>query len=242
MEQNPLMYTEFAPWWHLISPPKEYSEEADFYSNLFIEYGADASSTVLELGSGGGNNASFLKTRFNITLVEISSQMIAVSQQINPELEHIRADMRSVRLERGFDFIFIHDAIMYMTTEVDLLRAFITAACHCKVGGCVMVAPDEVTETFTPFTNCGGEDSETGVGIRFLEWAYDPDPTDTTYVMDFAYMLRRPDGNVTITPDRHIIGLFPRQTWLDNLKKAGFVPVSVLDPFGRDVFIGRRVL
>ena len=56
--------------------------------------------TVLELGSGGGNNASFFKRRFEMVLVEPSAGMRNVSRALNPECEHIDGDMRTVRLGR----------------------------------------------------------------------------------------------------------------------------------------------
>ena len=40
--------------------------------------------TLLELGSGGGNNASFLKMRFDMTLVDLSPGMLEVSRAALP--------------------------------------------------------------------------------------------------------------------------------------------------------------
>ena len=88
--------------------------------------------TLLELGSGSGNNASFLKARFEMVLVEPSSGMLAVSQALNPEVPHVIGDMRSVRLGRVFDGVFVHDAVTYMLTEFDLRRAIDTAYVHCR--------------------------------------------------------------------------------------------------------------
>ena len=78
--------------------------------------------TVLELGSGGGNNASHMKAHFELTLTDLSPDMLDLSRTINPELEHIQGDMRTLRLGREFDAVFVHDAVVYMTTEEDLKR------------------------------------------------------------------------------------------------------------------------
>lgn len=90
---------------------------------------------MLELGLGGGNNASHLKKHFQMTLFDFSPGMLNVSKVLKPECEHIRGDMRTIRLEREFDAVFIHDAISYMLTEADLLQAIETAYVHCKPGG-----------------------------------------------------------------------------------------------------------
>ena len=46
--------------------------------------------------------------------------MLALSATLNPECEHLEGDMRTLRLGRTFDVVFIHDAISYLTTEDDL--------------------------------------------------------------------------------------------------------------------------
>lgn len=229
-----MMYREVAAWWPLLSPPSEYEEEVEFFLPLLAHEGV---RTLLELGSGGGNNASFLKRRFEMTLVDLSPDMIRVSRSLNPDLEHIQGDMRTVRLGRTFDAVFIHDAIAYMTSERDLLAALQTAAAHLAPGGRVLLAPDYVRETFQPSTDHGGTDGDDGRGMRYLEWSYDPDPDDTTMVTDYVYLLREPDGSARVEHDRHITGLFPRQTWLDLLAGAGFDEITAVhDNWNRDLF------
>ena len=133
-EEPPKLYTELAGWWQLVSPTKDYADEAAFFAELFRDANA---STLLELGSGG-NVAWFLKREFALTLTDISGAMLAESKKQNPELEHIRGDMRTLRLPgRTFDGVLIHDAIMYMISEQDLRAALVTAYEHCKPGGVV---------------------------------------------------------------------------------------------------------
>jgi trans-aconitate methyltransferase len=85
---------------------------------------------VLELGSGGGNNASHMKRTFDMTLVEPADGMRENSRKLNPECTHLKGDMRHVRLGCTFDAVFLHDAVMYMTTEDDLRAALETVAVH----------------------------------------------------------------------------------------------------------------
>ena len=56
----------------------------------------------------------------------------------------------------------------------------------------------------------------------------DPDPEDSTYLVDYAYLLREPDGSVEVVHDRHVEGLFARAEWLRFLSDAGFKPRAVL--------------
>lgn len=221
MSETPALYDELAEWWPLVSAPEDYAEEAAEYERLLLGSADGRVETVLELGSGGGNNASHLKGRFHMTLVDRSPGMLAVSEALNPECEHLEGDMRTVRLGRTFDAVFVHDAIAYITSEDDLRAVFETAHVHCRPGGCALFVPDFVRETFEPGTDHGGHDGA-GRAMRYLEWRYDPSPIDTTYVVDFAYLLRLPGGALDVRRDRHLCGLFPRATWLELLTDVGF--------------------
>ena len=239
------LYAEFADWWPLLSPPAEYAEEAAFYERTILDACVRPCQSLLELGSGGGNNASFLKARFSMVLVDPAPGMLEVSRRLNPECEHVEGDMRAVRLNRQFDAVFVQDAVCYMTTESDLRKAIDTAWLHCKPQGAVLFAPDHVRENFSPATDHGGHDGK-GRALRYLEWMWDPDPDDTTYVVDYAYVLRDHDGTVRVEHDRHVEGLFARADWLRLLADAGFEPTVVpfdhseLEPGRYEVFACRK--
>lgn len=241
------MYRELAHWWPLLSAPADYAEEAAFYLDALRSASRRPIRTLLELGSGGGNNASHLKAHATLTLVEPEAGMRAVSEALNPECEHLPGDMRTVRLGREFDAVFIHDAIVYMTRASELRRAVETAFLHCAPGGSALFAPDCTRETFRPQVDDGGHDGDDGRALRYLEWSWDPDPDDATVRVDYAFMLREPDGRVTVEHDRHEEGLFSRAEWLATLADVGFEPRRV--PFNHselegapplDVFVGIR--
>ena len=93
-----------------------------------------------------------MKARFQMTLADLSPGMLELSRTINPECEHIQGDMRTLRLGREFDAVFVHDAVVYMTTEADLKAAIDTAFIHCRRGGAALFAPDHLRENFAPST------------------------------------------------------------------------------------------
>jgi hypothetical protein len=169
--------------------------------------------------------------------------MLANSRELNPECEHIQGDMRTVRLDREFDRVFIHDAIVYMTTLTDLHLAVETAFVHCRRGGVALFAPDHIRENFRSSTDHGGVDGDNR-GLRYLEWTWDPDPNDSTYIVDYAYLLREPDNSIRVEHDRHIEGLFSRAEWLQVLTDTGFKAHSVpfdhsdLEPGSYELFAG----
>ncbi len=234
------LYTELAPWWPLLSPPDEYLDEVNFFQQVLAASGLPPAPTLLELGCGGGNNAVHLKAYFaQVTLTDLSPQMLEVSHALNPDCEHLVGDMRTLRLERTFDVVFMHDAIDYMTTQHDLQLALETAFLHCAPGGLALMVPDYVREAFEPTTDHGGTNGDERA-LRYLEWTYDPNETDTTYTVEYAYLLREHNQPTRIEHDLHICGLFPRGEWLRLLREVGFEPEIVRDQYERDLFVARR--
>jgi len=153
--------------------------------------------------------------------------------------------MRTVRLGRDFDAVFVHDAVDYMTTEDDLRLVIGTAFMHCRPGGVAVFVPDNITENFEPDTGYGGIDGADGRGVRYLEWSYDPDPGDTWTLTQYAFLLREPGGEVRVVHETHRLGLFGRDAWLRLLREAGFLAAAVTeetteDRQPREFFTGHR--
>jgi len=244
-EQTPRLYRDLADWYPLLTPVGDYADEAAFYRRLFEIHCRHPPRSLLDLGSGGGHNAAHLKSTLTCTLVDLSPAMLAMSHRLNPECEHVQADMRSIRLGRVFDCVLVHDAVSYMSSRADLAGAITSAFEHTAVGGVALFQPDFVLETFEPGTETGGSDAGNRA-LRYLEWRWDPDPTDDAYVTDMAYVLRNEGGAVEVIHDRHVMGLFARAVWLELIADAGFQPLVI--PFehssncdgGHDVFLGLR--
>lgn len=198
---------------------------------------------VLELGSGGGNNATHLRAWYDLTLSDLSEAMLAVSREQNPGIEHIHGDMRTLRIGRDFDAVFVHDALMYLTEARDLTAAMATAFAHCRPGGVALFVPDCTKETFAPATEHGGEDASDGRAVRYLEWTFDPDPNDTSFVAHYTIVLRECDRSTRVIDDRHECGLFAEADWVRWLRQVGFSRVQVFsDPSAppRQLFLATR--
>jgi hypothetical protein len=110
-----------------------------------------------------------------------------------------------------------------MLSEDDLRQTFATAAAHLTPGGIFITAPDYFREGFrSPMVSDDTHKSADGrTELTHIEYAYDPDPDDTTAEALFIYVIRE-DGDLRIEHDHHTWGLFPLRTWLDLLDEAGF--------------------
>ncbi len=238
------MYNELAEWWPSISAPEDYDEEAKIFADTIESLSKRPVREVLELGSGGGNNASHMKARFEMTLTDLSEDMLGVSRRLNPECEHVQGDMRTVRLERDFDAVFVHDAVCYMLNEEDVAAAITTAALHLRPGGVALFVPDDTVENYRPRTTSHGHDHG-GRSARYLEWHHPYDPAGTTCTVSYALLMREGDGPVRCVYDEHVSGLFSRDTWLACIERAGlgahvlpFEHSSFEDADGYEMFAG----
>jgi SAM-dependent methyltransferase len=233
-------YSDLAGWFTLLTPPEEYGDEAVEAVRMLREHAARPVRDVLELGCGAGHLASHLKAHVALTLTDRSPEMLALSRARNPECAHAEADMRTLRLGRTFDAVLVHDAVMYLASEADLRAAIATAAAHLAPGGVALFLPDCVRETFAPDTQHGGSDAPDGRGMRFVEWTWDPDPTDEHFEHAVAYLLREPDGRVWAAHDHERYGLFSTDRWLGMMRDAGLAPRAERDPWRAVVLVGTR--
>ena len=215
------LYDELAYLWPLMSPPEEYAEEAAYWRMILSEYLGPGRHRILELGVGGGHNLSHLTPDFEATAVDASEKMLAFSRRLNATVEHHRGDMRDVRLGRTFKAVLIGDAISHMLSEDELFAVFDTAAQHLEAGGLLITTPDYFRESFHEPHTEHHTHSNNGMQLTYFEYAYDPDPGDTTIETLFTHVIRE-GAHVRIEHDRFITGIFPKSTWFRLMGAAGF--------------------
>ncbi|MDA0263529.1 MAG: class I SAM-dependent methyltransferase [Chloroflexi bacterium] len=236
------LYSDLSYLWPIISPPDEYGDEAAFLGDVIRERLGAGRHTLLELGVGGGHNLFHLAPNFDCTAVDLSPHMVALSQALNPGIEHHVGDMRKVRLGRTFDAILVHDAASYLLTEEDLKETFQTAAAHLRPGGVFLVAPDWVVETFPDGWVYTWDRHRDDITVKIEEVMLDPDPADTQVESTYTYTITQ-GGETTVETDRHITGLFAINTWASLMEDAGFaVELRPLPPneggYGSWLFVG----
>ncbi|HQO14751.1 MAG TPA: class I SAM-dependent methyltransferase [Smithellaceae bacterium] len=215
------LYKDLAYLFPLVTPREDYAEEAAQWLTILHEKLDPTKNKILELGVGAGHNLSYLTGEFAATAVDTSPEMLQLCKKINPGVELHQDDMRDIRLGRKFDAVLIHDAIVYMLSEDDLMRTFATAAAHLENGGIFIIGPDYYLDNFSGLRVEYCTRSEGALELTYVEYAYDPDPSDTIMEIIFSFFIRE-QGRLRIEHDRHITGLFRRASWVKLMKKAGF--------------------
>jgi SAM-dependent methyltransferase len=217
------MYGELSELWPFVSPPESYVEEVATFRTRFRRHGVADGARVLHLGSGGGSIDYHLKQTYKVTGVDISPAMIAYARRINPEVEYIEGDIRTVRLGRAFDAVLVHDAISYMTSVEELEMVYATAAAHLGVGGVMVALPEEIPARVIP----DEPDAETrSVGDRvvtLISVDYDENPADHRFETVYIFLIRE-GGQLRVEVDRHAHGVFQLQEFLGAMSRSGFEP------------------
>lgn len=238
----PRLYEDLAPLWPLMSPPADYLPEATAVRDVLHEtLGRVAHGqphALLELGAGGGHTLFHLADEYACTAADLSDAMLANCRALNPSVETIVGDMRTLRLDRAFDAVLIHDAIDYLTTLDDVRATFATAAAHLPPGGVLIVAPTYTAETFTDHQHASDCNADEDLELRYVSYVCRAEPGDTTFEMRMALLIRelqrdQPHGRLRIEYDTHTCGLFPQRTWIELMRDAGF-EVQVRDLLADD--------
>lgn len=127
----------YGRYYDLLYRDKDYVGETAYISKLIDRFDP-AARDLLELGCGTGKHASLLaQSGLNVTGVERSDEMIRAAKIDHPNATILRADARSVRLERTFDAVIsLFHVVSYQTNNADVASLFHTAATHLKAGGC----------------------------------------------------------------------------------------------------------
>ena len=151
--------------------------------------------------------------------MDISKGMLNIARSLNPEVTYIHGDMRSIRLDGRFDAVAIPDSIDYMQTLEQLNEAIDTASEHLRSGGVLLIVAN-TAEQFREnnFVYTGSKDD---IDITIFENNYVPDKSGSTYEATLVYLIRR-NSYLEIYNDRHVLGLFPIELWLNLLRKSGF--------------------
>ena len=245
------LYHDLAHLWPIISPPEEYRVEAAEWRDLiWAEFGWtgnqpawDPRARLLDLGCGGGHLLSHFTPHFATEAVDVSPEMLEISQGLNPTTAHHLGDMRTIRLGRTFEVVTIHDAVNYMVNEEDLRAAIETAQAHLEPGGLVLLAPDCLRDTFGGSRVVDWTRETEDQYVTFIEYVAQPSPEATTLESVFVFIINR-DGEIQVEVDRHTSGLFPKSRWLDSLSDAGLEAKYVQTDgyaggFGGNLFVGR---
>lgn len=233
------LYTTYAPWWPLLSPPERLADAAAAVHALL------GAGSLLDLGCGSGALARHLPRTQEVILVDRSPQMLALAQANNPGRTCVCADVTTLDLGRTVHAVLLHDTVMVLPEPGQLEAAFATAARHLNPGGKLLVVPDVYEEDFGETVLTGtGEDPATGRAVVLTEWHWDPAPGDGCSHVEYTLQMRQ-NGVVKVVHETHVHTLRSRQAYAQALVGAGFAlltpePLDAAFALGEPMLAVRR--
>ena len=247
MKDERRLYSDMSWIWPIVSPPEDYVEECGEHARFLRKHSSRPIRTLLHLGCGGGHHDFTLKEQFDVTGVDISPSMLDLARRLNPEVEYVEGDMRTVDLRRTFDAVLLLDSVYYMKNEADLAAAFRTAHRHLPPGGMFHTVVEGHAGRFEQNGTGISRHIRDDLDIVFIENYYDPDPADTVMELTFLFIIRM-GGKLDVVTDSHECGLFPLETWKRLIRENGFELIEeelhlTTPPEGADfpLLIGRRL-
>ena len=131
------------------------AEVYDVFYNTLVDYEANAGklrdlirdrtkdpAKVLEVACGTGAYATWLDEWFDITGLDIFSEMLAVALVRLPDSVFVEADMTDFDLGQEFDAVLcLFSSIGYLTSSEQLVSSLAAMARHTAPGGVVVVEP-----------------------------------------------------------------------------------------------------
>ena len=224
------LYKDYQWIWDLISTTEEYKDLSEYIIEKIIQYQSLETKTLLHLGCGSGCMDYHLKTRFEVTGVDLSEAMLSSAKSKNPECEYFIGDMRDFKSYRKFDAVIIPDSIDYMLTVEEINQVYKNAKQLLKKNGLFLVIIGYEPDKFPQNRTTVDEVADKNKVVTFVENNYVPDFSKSFFEATFIFLIRE-NGMLETNIDVQTLGLFKRETWFGALQATGFEVEIIDDPY-----------
>ncbi len=223
------LYNDYQWVWEMISNTGDYEPLSAYVVSKINEHETRKTKTLLHLGCGSGNMDFHLKKHFEVTGVDLSAEMLASARNKNPECRYFAGDMRTFSNNSRFDAVVIPDSIDYMRSPEEMQQLFSNARKLLNPQGLLLAIvaydPDKFPQNRTTVDTV----SDKGIEVAFIENNYTPGSEENTFEATFVILIRDNKRLKTLI-DIHTLGLFNKEVWFGQLKKAGFEAMMYQDP------------
>jgi SAM-dependent methyltransferase len=216
---------------------KDYAAAGERVHELIAEH-APGARRLLDVGCGTGRHLAHLSARYEVEGLDLDPGMVALARDRLPGVPVHQADMAEFRLPRRFDVVTcLFSSIAYVRSHDRMAGAVARMAEHLAPGGLLIVEPWFTPETFWTDTITANFVDRRELKIA---WMYTSRREDLVSVLDIHFMVGTPEG-VERFGERHELGLFTHDEYLDAFRAAGLEPWH--DPeglFSRGLYLGLR--
>jgi SAM-dependent methyltransferase len=232
------MFSKTARYYDKVYSFKDYESEADRLTAIIEENLCSDGRRLLDVACGTGGHIAYLKQRFQVEGLDISTEFIEIARREHPEVAFHQGDMVDFDLADRFDVVTcLFSSIGYVRTLQNLTQAAACMTRHVRHGGLLIIEP-----WFTPKTWHAPSVHASLVDEPDLKIAR----VNTSFVdgrlsyFDLHYLIGTLEGTEHFV-ERHELGLFETEEVHGALIEAGLdVTYDAEGLTGRGLFIGRR--
>jgi len=214
------MYKELAKYYDLIYSWKDYEKEVKKITKLIRKYKLSNGKKLLDVACGTGRHLEYLKINFSCTGIDLNEEILDVAREKVSNVVFKLADMINLDLNEKFDIITcLFSSIGYVKTYLNLEKTLVNFAKHLKKGGVALIEPW--------FTKAKYEVGRPGMTIYESEDIKIARLNNTIIennvsIMDMHYLIAERNQDVKYFVDKHELGLFEIEEFLNIMGKAGF--------------------
>jgi SAM-dependent methyltransferase len=237
-------FTPSARIYDVVYSHLDYPGSAALISALIRDRNPDASS-LLDVACGTGLHLSQWRSEFyHLEGTDIDASLLEVARDRLVDITLHVADFTEFDLGRTFDAVTcLFSAIGYAHTSELLDRAVGQMARHLAPRGVLVVEPWLLPAMIgPPFLRSHVTESPEVVVLRTTRHQYTGDNVAGGLSdMEFAYVVTTDEGSEFFT-ERHVMGVYPPERYVEAFTKAGLVAEFVDAPteIGRGLVIGVR--
>lgn len=229
------MFTKSAQFYDALYHFKDYVAASNQLKQM-IEQRHPNSQTLLDVGCGTGKHVEYLQTDYQVEGLDLSAELLEVARKRCPNVPFHEASMVDFNLGQTFDVVTcLFSAIAYVKTIENMERSVATMARHLQPGGLLIVEP-----WISPEKYWLGKITANFVDQPDLKiaWMYTSEIEDLVSIFNIHYLVGTPEGVEHFT-ERHEMGLFTQEQYLEAFNKAGLdVDYDANGLFGRGIYIG----
>jgi SAM-dependent methyltransferase len=231
------MFNQSAAWYDAFYRDKNYAGEADQVATL-IQARHPQASTLLDVGCGTGRHLEHLCAHFVCVGVDLDPGLLTVARRRLPEVPLVQADMTEFDLGRRFDAVTcLFSSIGYVGSVERLHAAVGCVTRHLHPDGVLIVEPWILPDAWIEGVSLVDVVEEDG---RKLVRVITSRRADAMTILRMHYAVAA-HGEITSVDERHELGLFTKEEYLQAFARAGLD--ATWDPdglTGRGLLVGAR--
>lgn len=233
-----IMYKELAKYYDLIYSWKDYKKEVNRIKKLIKKYKISDGNKLLDVGCGTGIHLDYLKDKFSCTGIDINEEILSVAKKNVKDVIFKQADMIEFDLNEKFDVIIcLFSSIGYVKTYSNLKKTLENFANHLENGGIAIIEPWFTKSTY--WVGPPGMTTYDGEEIKIARLNTTKIENDQS-IMDMHYLIAERDKDVKYFVDKHKLGLFETDRFLEIMKEERFIAKFLKDGLmkERGLYIG----